>query len=248
MDSEEAMQRSCDVYFYNLAQKMGKDLILDYARQVYGLVDPPKYRYRAPGQEEPFSLVGEDPDPGSVIRAKLMKGRRGWFGGDTLNLSIGQGELAMTPLQVGVMLSVQATGGKLYQPRLVTKVTDPDGQVLEEFPVQLVSETEISPETLETVNNGLSRVVNHRYGTAYESRLEGIEVLGKTGTAEKGLAPGQTDAWYGCFAPREHPEIAVAVVVPLAGHGGDVAAPLAKELLEYFFRDRLQRQVSQAGR
>lgn len=245
VDLPESLQRSCDVYYYKVGQKLGHETILRYAREVFGLVDPPGYRYRAPGDERLFSLVGEEPDPGRVIRARLMRGPSQWFTGDTLNLAIGQGELACTPLQVAVLMSVLATRGSLYQPRLVSRVSEQEGGTVMEFPPQVVSETRLKSQAVQAVWEGLRQVINTPRGTAYESRIEGLDLLGKTGTAEKGT--GKTDAWFACFAPGDAtPEIALAIVLQDAGHGGEVAAPLAKALLEVYFAERLQKRLTKA--
>jgi len=245
VDLPESLQRSCDVYYYKVSQKLGHEAIIRYAREVFGLIDPPKYRYRAPGDEEPFSLLGEDPDPGRALKNRLMKGPSQWYTGDTLNLAIGQGELAATPLQAAVLMSVVATGGTLYQPRIVSRVCGQDGKTWRAFPPQWVSRVELKPGTLRAVREGLRQVMNTRRGTAYESRVPGLDVLGKTGTAEKGT--GKTDAWFACYAPGDATaEIALAIVLPDSGHGGDVAAPMAKELLEVYFAERLQARVTRA--
>ena len=246
MDLVEGLQRSCDVYFYHVGLKLGQEKIIRYAREVFGLIDPPGHRYRVEGQESLFTLVGENPDPGKALKSRLQKGPSQWFAGDTLNLSIGQGELAATPLQVTVMTAVAATGGMLSQPRLVSRITEADGTLWKEFPPAMVSEHPLKPETVAVVKEGLRRVVNHRYGTAYDSRVEGLDVLGKTGTAEKvGQIP---DAWYACFAPGDDPEIAITVAVLRSGHGGDVAAPMAQQLLQTYFAKRLQKRTDLEGK
>lgn len=244
VDLVASLMRSCDVYYYRLSQKMGYEPIIDYARRVYGLIDPPSQRYRVEGQEEPFSLVGEDPDPGKGLMTRLRRGSRYWYAGDTLNLSIGQGELSATPLQVNVMMSVLANGGILYQPRLVTRVTNFDGSLHEEYPVQVCSRTPLKPRTLASIKEALRKVVNSIRGTAYEARIKGLDLLGKTGTAER--AAHETDAWFSCFAPGEEPELVVTVAVPESGHGGDVASPLAQQMMLKYFAERLGEQVSQA--
>lgn len=252
VDMPEAIMRSCDVYFYKVAQRMGHEKIIRCARSIFGLITEPSLAYRAEDDEDLFSLVGENPDPGRVIKTRLMRGPSQWYLGDTLNLAIGQGEIAVTPLQTAVLMCVQATGGVLQQPRLVSRYTESDGTVVKEFEPKVIRRSEISPSTVEVVNQGLRWVMKRvrtnqgelRQGTAYESRVEGLDVLGKTGTAEKGTE--ETDAWFACFAPGDDPEIAIAIVVPNAGHGGDVAAPMAKQILEFYFADRLEAQLTKA--
>ena len=182
-----------------------------------------------------------------------------WFAGDTINLAIGQGNLLVTPLQMANVYAVVASGGKVHQPNIATKITDRDGQVLEEFGPRLVRELEWSAELSGPLLDGLNGVTAYNLpssasdevllrGTAYEAfnlpgeggvdfPLNGWPVAGKTGTAEK---LGKADfAWFAAFGPaswpergfRHTPEVVVALVLEEAGFGGDVAAPAAARIL-----------------
>ena len=182
-----------------------------------------------------------------------------WFAGDTINLAIGQGNLLVTPLQMANVYAVVASGGKVHQPNIATKITDRDGQVLDEFGPRLVRELEWSAELSGPLLDGLNGVTAYNLpssasdevllrGTAYEAfnlpgeggvdfPLNGWPVAGKTGTAEK---LGKADfAWFAAFGPaswpergfRHTPEVVVALVLEEAGFGGDVAAPAAARIL-----------------
>ena len=182
-----------------------------------------------------------------------------WFAGDTINLAIGQGNLLVTPLQMANVYAVVASGGKVHQPNIATKITDRDGQVLDEFGPRLVRELEWSAELSGPLLDGLNGVTAYNLpssasdevllrGTAYEAfnlpgeggvdfPLNGWPVGGKTGTAEK---LGKADfAWFVAFGPaswpergfRHTPEVVVALVLEEAGFGGAVAAPVAARIL-----------------
>jgi penicillin-binding protein 2 len=139
------------------------------------------------------------------------------------------------------MYAAIANGGKLWLPQIVERVESPDGNTLEEFAPRVRRELAVSPETLATVRQALVGVVNESKGTAYKARLKDIEVAGKTGTAQvqTGRAEGgyesATHAWFVGFAPAGRPKIALAVLVEHGGHGGDVAAPLAMEIVHNYF-------------
>ena len=182
-----------------------------------------------------------------------------WFAGDTINLAIGQGNLLATPLQMANLYAVLASEGKVHQPNIATKITDRNGQVLEEFGPRLVRELEWSAEVSGPLLDGLNGVTAYNLpsptnddvllrGTAYEAfnlpeeggvdfPLNAWPVAGKTGTAEK---LGKADfAWFAAFGPaswpergfRHTPEVVVAMVLEEAGFGGEVAAPAVARIL-----------------
>jgi penicillin-binding protein 2 len=147
----------------------------------------------------------------------------------------------VTLLQMVTMYAAIANGGKLWLPQVVERVETPDGQVLEEFAPRVRREIAVAADSLATVRSGLVGVVNESKGTAYRARSEEIEVAGKTGTAQvrSGRAEGgyesNTHAWFVGFAPAGRPRIAISVLVEHGGHGGDVAAPVAMEIVDKYF-------------
>jgi penicillin-binding protein 2 len=236
MDLHEALVQSCDVYFYQLGQRLGIERIQAYARQ-FGL-----------GQRTGIGLGGEK--TGLVPSPEWKRKRFGepWYEGETLVVSIGQGALLVTPIQVVSMLGAVTNGGTLFAPRLVEKIESAEGKVSVESAVARDAPVRFSERTAEIVLNALRDVVASEKGTGKRARLEGIEVAGKTGTAqvvrmddqrteEDEIPLKQRDhAWFACYAPAESPEIVVVVLVEHGGHGGETAAPIAREILEEYFQ------------
>jgi penicillin-binding protein 2 len=167
-----------------------------------------------------------------------------WSFSDAVNMSIGQGELQVTPLQVARLFAAVANGGTFYRPQLVAQVG-----ILGEAPSyvmtpEVISEVSIRTAVLDTVREGLCAVVQSRAGTAEfqfrNSDLQTIGVCGKTGTAQN--RPGAaTHAWFAAYAPMNNPEIAIAVIVENAGEGSAVAAPIVRDILDYYFFERSPR-------
>jgi penicillin-binding protein 2 len=206
-----ALIRSCDVYFYQLGRKVGITNWSRYTRML-GFGQPTGIDIAAGGDGEAAGLVTD---------RSYYKERYGhWAGGYMLNLTIGQGETSVTPVQIARYVSALAVG-KLPRPH-VLKNTAP-----ESTPVQ------ISAQTLKTIRSIMLDVVEDPYGTGKRARVEGVRVAGKTGTAQN--SHGEDHAWFTALAPAHHPEIVVAVVVENAGHGGAVAAPIAGRVLETYF-------------
>ncbi|HVR64482.1 MAG TPA: penicillin-binding transpeptidase domain-containing protein, partial [Polyangia bacterium] len=165
--------------------------------------------------------------------------------GQALNAVIGQGSTRVTLLQMATMYAAIANGGKLWLPQIVERIESPDGQVLEDFAPRVRHELAVSPEHLAFLRQALVGVVNEPKGTAYKVRPHDIEIAGKTGTAQvhrmihHGDASGGWEladhAWFVGFAPAGRPRIAFAVLVEHGGHGGEVAAPLAVEIVHNYF-------------
>jgi len=216
------MAKSCDVYFYHLGDLLGPEKIAAYAKGL-GLGSPTGLPDAL--QENP----GLVPDPAWKM---LYTSEGKWGRDDTLNIAIGQGHLLVTPIQVALLTAYVANGGELLEPQILSHRRDSNGDLTWRFQKKTRESIPISNETIAEVREALHHVVADRSGTGRGVRLEGIEVAGKTGTAEHDRRP--SDAWFTCFAPFEEPEIALAVVVEEGGHGGEAAAPLAKELLTHY--------------
>ena len=167
-----------------------------------------------------------------------------WYPGETISLSIGQGYLTTTPLQMARVAAAVATDGKLAKPRLVRAIRLRSTGTIKEQPDSPVRQLSIPPQTFATIKEGLAAVVTD--GTGKRAKSELVTIAGKTGTAqvvalkvdpqEKDIVPKehQDHAWFVAFAPVKHPLIAVAVLVEHMGHGGSAAAPLAKTLIEAY--------------
>ncbi len=237
IDMLEALQRSCNIYFWKLSERVGMDRMAEVARD---------FGFGAP------TGLGLNTDVAGRVPDKAFYEKQGGLQiGNTLNAATGQGDDAVTVLQMAMAYAAIANGGRLYAPQLVQKVVAANGKVVAEFqPVQR-RRIGLSAATLDVLRQGMWRVVNAPGGTAYEggrSRL--IEIAGKTGTAqvrsvrqseaEKASGdwhPTRAHAWFAGWAPAIEPEIAVVVIVEHGGHGGAVAAPIARQIIEGYYTE-----------
>src|SRR5438309_11147016 len=168
--------------------------------------------------------------------------RERWSQAYTANVSIGQGYVLASPLQMAMAYAAVANGGVSYYPRLVDKVLNQDGSpALDENGVPLSPQPKVdadlrndfSREQIEMVRRGLWKVVNEDGGTGGRARLKDVQVAGKTGTAQASTnGKKDTIAWFCCFAPYENPKYVVVVMVQGGEHGGSVAGPIATRILE----------------
>lgn len=173
-----------------------------------------------------------------------------WTTGDSYNMGIGQGYVLATPLQVLVASSVIANGGKVMIPQVVYQISDANGGLQQDFKPKVARVLPISPENMQLVQQGMWAVVNADNGTGIASRVEGVTIAGKTGTAEFcEYIPEEEDcrrdeednlpthAWYVGYGPFEAPEIAVLSFVYDGGEGSATAIPIAQKILDYYFRE-----------
>jgi penicillin-binding protein 2 len=223
-----ALAYSCDVVFYMLGDQMGIRNLARYSREA-GL-----------GSVTGIDLPNEDPGLIPDPEWKQEVWGEPWYGGDTINSSIGQGFILVTPLQMARVTAAVANGGTLYRPRLVDRITEWDGDHVSQNSVEKMGELPVSPGHLATVRSGMRGAVTR--GTSTVVNLPNVKVAGKTGTVESFPNPynphGRNHTWFVCFAPYEKPEIAIAVFFQKShGYGGSVAAPVAKEILEAYFNE-----------
>lgn len=229
LDLENSIRVSCNAYFYQFGNKAGIDQIVATGHML-GL-----------GEKSGLPLTGEAPGilPGPAwLQANYPRER--WTSGHTANVSIGQGFVLATPLQMAMVSATVANGGMSYYPRLVDKVVAPDGTVVRQEPVKIranLAEGGILPQKLEIVRRGMWDVVNRGGGTAASARIKNYEVAGKTGTAQfwRGKVK-DNHTWFIAFAPYQNPRYAVAVIVQGAQSGGGVAAPIAAKILSDIFK------------
>ena len=229
MKLHQALAQSCDVYFYNVGNRLGIDRLAKLG-EIAGLG-------KETGIDLPFEYRGILPS--TKWKARTL--RQQWYPGDMISVAIGQGYLAITPLQLAVMTGGIAAGGVWQRPHLVK---DPNR-----------IEPRKSDVNLDNVNQvvyGMYGVVNQG-GTGRVARLPGIDVCGKTGTAQlasnelmrtsaKLAAELKDNAWFVAFAPRVNPEVVVSVLYEGGGHG-DQAAPIARDVLKAYF-DKKNRNVN----
>lgn len=223
LDLVSAMAQSCDVYFYQLGLKLGLERWSKFAAAC-GLGMPL-------GLDIPNEAGGLIPSKDFFNR---RYGRGKWSTGVLLNLSIGQGEVLVTPLQMACLMAALANGGTIYRPRLVKEIRSAGGRVNVQQP-QVVGHLPLSASSLEIILKSLRAVVRHPLGTGRLAAVDGLAVAGKTGTAQN--PHGEDHAWFGGFAPADgSPQIAVVVLVEHGGHGGSTAAPVAGKIIEAYLK------------
>lgn len=232
LDLAGALCRSCNVYFYSAARRMGPQTLVDWARE-FGIGEPT-------GIDLPSESAGHLPAPDQP--AKPGSNAPKWKPVDTLQLSIGQSTLEVTPLQMVRMIAAFANDGHLVRPRLAAN--SGPSSMDETDSVRQLQTAEgsrpvrgLHPGTLEAVREGLVMVVHDSHGTGYKTvRLKEISIAGKTGTAQTN---GVDHAWFAGYAPAERPRFAFVVVVQNGGGGGKVAGPLAREFVKSLMEARL---------
>lgn len=227
VDLPAALEVSSDVYFYKLGDEFYLDRgtpLQEEARR-FGLGD-------ATGLDLPGEIDGLVPDPDwkrqNFAGAPYTDLDRSWKPGDTINLSVGQGYIGVTPLQMAVAYGAIANGGTVYTPSVGRRVLEPNGREVRELSSgKSTSSIEVSPANLEPIREGLYRAANGVGGTAtavFGALPEDRRVAGKTGTAEQ-LEGKEDHSWFVGYAPYDDPQIVVAVIVEAAGTGSSAAAP-----------------------
>ena len=236
---EEAIEKSCNTYFYTLGTLLDIDEIHRWATtfglgELSGIDLPYEVQGLMPSRSEKRERVGEP-----------------WYPGETISVAIGQGPVSVTPISLAVMMAMIANGGTRVVPRLLEAWNDGTGWQ-RVAPVAPSVTTTLQPETIEVLHRGLWRAVN-RQGTGRRGRIVGREVMGKTGTAQlistKGkAAAGDTErdlrdhGWFVFAAPKGDPQIAGVVLAEHAEHGY-LAAPIARHIMDTFFAKREGRQL-----
>ncbi|MGH2571789.1 MAG: penicillin-binding protein 2, partial [bacterium] len=217
LDLEAGLVQSCDVYFYQIGERLDVDQLARYSREA-GFGEPT-------GIDLPQELVGNV--PGSEwLNRRYGEGR--WSRGTLLNLVIGQGENLVTPLQLARLACAVARGGEFTAPRIAASVDADDGTRLR-FPPVVQRKWNVTPQTTERLREAMRRVVADSTGTGRSCRVPGWTVAAKTGTAEN--PHGKPHSLFMGYAPTERPEVAFSVVVEAGGHGSDVALPIARTIL-----------------
>lgn len=214
---ESALKYSCNYFFYEAGVRLGIGKMMEWAQKTglntKDMIDLPFEKsslFPSPAWKHRF--VGE-----------------GWVPANTLHLSIGQGYLNVTPLRMASFFSLLANRGIEYRPRLLRGVN----LEIQKFQPEKVREIKASPDTWRALKEGMEAVVNEEGGTAYTSRSRIQKFAGKTGTAQN--PHGKPHAWFAGYAPIDDPQIVIIVLLENKGGGGRFAAPVAKELLEFYF-------------
>jgi penicillin-binding protein 2 len=257
VDLEAAIAESCNIYFYNVGaprqtpagateslhyfnpgesqphyfEGLGIDRIERYLKD--------EFRFGAPtGIELASEASGVVPNPQWLFQSAL---REYWSVGDTINVSIGQGHLSCTPLQLTCAIAAIANGGIYYRPRLVRAMEIGNGGgIVDEREPEVIRELSFEPEHIETIRRGMLRTYTE--GTAWDRFVrtgDGIQIACKTGTAEYGEAVDgsyvRQHAWFAAFAPYDEPEIALTVLIAGGGEGSTFATPVADAILAAYF-------------
>ena len=235
IDLERAIATSCNTFFAHLGLRVGIDRIARYAR--------------AFGFGQPTGIILGDERAGLVPTPTRGSVTRTWSPGDTANMAIGQGRVLVTPLQVARFMSALANGGILWRPRLIQHVGDARETVLSVLP-EATGHVTLSPAVLAVLRRSLWAAVNDG-GTASAARVPGLDVAGKTGTAQivrdSDSTRGQDHAWFAGYAPAEDPQVVVVVLVERGGIGGRVAAPVAQRVFLEILRSPPSRAAQKAA-
>ena len=223
----DGIRHSCNVYFYNVGRRLGIDRIAHYAK-LLALGDPT-------GIDLPGEKEGLIPTPEWSMKTR----KTNWYSGETISVSIGQGPLVVTPVQMAVHTALLANRGRQVVPHLLGG-RPPDGQQ-GAGDSHSPTTSSLKPQNFETVIRGMWKCVNEG-GTGYGAAVEGFDICGKTGSTqtigrERAAKLGldiKTHSWFTGFAPRDQPRVVVTVLVEFGGMGGATAAPLAKELFALY--------------
>jgi len=236
LDLIGAIQHSCNVYFWRLAERIGIDRLADVARE---------YGFGAP------TNIGLNGDGAGRIPTKAWY--EGWTRykvGYATNAATGQGDVEVTIMQMAMAYTALANGGTLWVPQVVDRVEAADGTPIASFEPKVARQVKTPAAVLDIWQRGMWKVVNEPGGTGYEhARSDLVEIAGKTGTAEvkksrrkepdqrtvEGWNPIASHAWFAGWAPADAPEISVVVMIEHGGSGGKVAGPIAKQIIEGYW-------------
>ncbi|PYL86931.1 MAG: penicillin-binding protein 2 [Verrucomicrobia bacterium] len=237
----QALTESCDTWFYQVGIKTGAAPIIDWALKL-GF-----------GAKCGIPLRGEV--EGRVPNDEYMKATHGrrLLNGDIANLSIGQGDTQVTPLQMAQAMAIVANGGTFFQARLVQQVQTLDNQIVTAYQVRAKRTLDLSPATLDELRTGMINAVNGAGGTGHGASLDNVEVAGKTGTAQWGPKNKErTAAWFAGFLPSDQPQYAFAALyegdVGSKVHGGSTAAPMIADIFKDMYKGQQANPESIRGR
>jgi penicillin-binding protein A len=221
IDLATALEKSVNTVYAQVGEKLGKRTMREYMNR-FGFdrkpqLDYPKEQMSASGEYYNGHLI-------SPLSPRVDVGR----------MAIGQDKLAVTPLQMAEVAAAVANNGKLMKPHLTDRVVDIDGRTVDRISPEVQS-TVMKPSTASTVTGMMERVVQS--GTGTQAQIPGVRVAGKTGTAETQIGRTINNVWFIAFAPADNPRVAIAVTMQgQPGFGGDVAAPVAKAVMESLLR------------
>ena len=251
LDLHGALEASCDLYFWDLALRLWQERNDDSGTDKENLIQEWARNFgfgTRTGIDLPFEKGGIIPDRAWFKEEQDKNTGRvrdgPWVGGDLMDIAVGQGAVLTTPLQLANGFAAMVNGGTVWKPRVVSRIVDADGLILDEIPPIVASRVEMSPQTVAMLRRDLQQVVNNqKRGTAraaFTNFGPNVELVGgKTGTGEVIKAPKvehfrQVDnAFFVGVAPMDQPEWVISVVIERGGSGGRVAAPVARQVLQY---------------
>jgi penicillin-binding protein 2 len=226
---KEALTQSCNTWFYQVGLKIGAPPIIDYAHRL-GL----GRRTGIPVKSETDGNIPTDEYMMRVHKRVIKKG-------DVANMSIGQGDILISPLQMAQAMGAISQGGRFHQTRLVKQVQTIDNRVVAAYPDRIREEIPVTPAIDELLRKALVAVTSDGQGTAHSAQVKGIKVAGKTGTAQWGPTEKQrTAAWFAGFIPAENPEYSFCALYEgepndNTVHGGSHAAPIIGKLFKQVY-------------
>lgn len=229
LNFKEALTQSCNTWFYQVGLKIGADPIIDYAHRL-GLG-------RRTGIPIKSESEGNIPTDEYMLRVHKRKIKNG----DVANMAIGQGDILISPLQMAQAMGVISQGGHFHQTRLVKQVQTISNRVVAAYPDRIREEIPVTPQIQDVLRKALVAVTSDGQGTAHAAQVKGIQVAGKTGTAQWGPTEKQrTAAWFAGFIPAENPQYAFAALYEgepndNTVHGGSHAAPIIGKLFKQIY-------------
>ncbi len=234
MNVTRALAMSSDIFFYTVAGGYGNfvglgiDKLANYYQR-FGLGS-------RTGVDVPEETAGRVPTPDW----KFKFAKEPWYTGDTYNVSVGQGDILVSPLQMAVAIAAVANGGTVYKPHYVKQITDGQGKVVQEIQPDALRRNIATPATLAVVRDGMRQAVTSGTACCLIEKQVPVHVAAKTGTAETDPErKGKPEAWFEAFAPYEDPQIVmVALVENAPGEGAEFAAPVVREALTWYFNNR----------
>lgn len=229
-----AIVESSDTFFYQVGLELGVDNLAKYSKS-FGL-----------GSKTGIDLLSEK--PGLVPSSQWKKNAYGvrWYRGETISVSVGQGYMLATPLQLAVAYAAMANGGTVYKPLLIEDISTHEGGLLRKYQPVEAGRVNVSQSTMRLLRNALRGVVHEEGGTARALAATDLRIAGKTGTAQVAKLMERVDdieeipykfrdhAWFAGFAPYDDPKIAVVVLVEHGGFGAAAAAPIAGKIFEAY--------------
>ncbi|MCD6471347.1 penicillin-binding protein 2 [bacterium] len=224
----KALAESVNTFFYYVGGGykdfvgLGTKKIAEYAKS-FGL-----------GKKTGIDLYGEKSGFIPTPEWKKKTRKEKWYIGDTYHISIGQGDILVTPIQVANYTAAIANGGKLFQPHLIEKIVSFDGKIKYKFSKDIIRDDFVDKENIEIIKQGLRAAV--LWGSARGVKNVIVPVAGKTGTAQ--ISKKLPHAWFTCFAPFNNPEIVLTILIENGGEGSSVAVPVARDVLNWYFSQK----------